>query len=74
MSKLALFKGQKTGQAEPGDVFTKVSSDGMKEMEDVVLDVLRKWKMSGEDITMEFEKRYADWHGMKNMPCGGFYQ
>lgn len=65
MSKLALFGGQKAVQAELGDVFTKIPSSVMKEMENVVLDVLRKWKMSDEDITMEFEKRYADWHGMK---------
>jgi len=30
MSKLTLFKGQKAGQAEPDDVFTKVPSDAMK--------------------------------------------
>ena len=52
-------------QVEPGDVFTKVPSSVMKEMEDVVLDVLRKWKISAMDITMEFEKRYTDWNGMK---------
>ncbi len=32
-----------------------------KEIEDAVLDVVRKNKMSGTDITMEFEKAFAAW-------------
>lgn len=30
----------------------KVPSDAMKEMEDTVLDELRRWKISGENITI----------------------
>ncbi|MGB9642632.1 MAG: DegT/DnrJ/EryC1/StrS family aminotransferase, partial [Candidatus Ratteibacteria bacterium] len=36
-----------------------------KEMEEAVLKVLREWKMSSTDITREFERAFADWHGMK---------
>jgi len=43
-----------------GNVFTKLSSDAMKEMEDAVLDVLRKWKISGEDIT---KRTVWEWAG-----------
>ena len=33
------------------------------EDEAAVLDVLRQRKMSGTDITVEFEKEYAQWQG-----------
>jgi dTDP-4-amino-4,6-dideoxygalactose transaminase len=36
-----------------------------KEMEEAVLKVLHEWKMSSTDITIEFERAFADWHGMK---------
>ena len=36
-----------------------------KEIEDAVLKVLREGKMSGNDVTKEFEKEYAKWHGME---------
>jgi len=35
------------------------------EDEEAVLDVLRKGSMSGTDITMQFEKEFSDWIGMK---------
>lgn len=34
------------------------------EIENAVLDVLRKNKMSGTDITEEFEKKFAQWQGL----------
>lgn len=48
-----------------GDIFTKIPSKVMKEMEDAVLTVLREWKMSKLDLTKEFERKFADWHGLK---------
>jgi len=47
------------------DIFKKIPSNVMKEMEDAVLTVLREWKMSKLDLTKEFERKFADWHGMK---------
>jgi len=47
------------------DAFVKFSPDILKEMEDAVLTVLREWKMSKFDLTKEFEKKYAAWHGLK---------
>jgi len=34
-------------------------------MEDAVLTVLREWKMSKFDLTKEFKRKFADWHGLK---------
>ncbi len=34
-----------------------------KEDEEAVLEVLRRGAMSGRDVTMKFEREYADWHG-----------
>jgi len=48
-----------------GDIFEKIPSKVMKEMEDAVLTVLRGWKMSQMDLTKEFERKFADWYGMK---------
>lgn len=48
-----------------GDIFEKVPSKVMKEMEEAVLTVLREWKMSELDLTKEFERKFADWHGLK---------
>ena len=61
--KLAIFGGDTTVKADPKDIFTWPIVN--KEMEDAVLDVLRKGKMSATDITKEFEQGYAEWHGMK---------
>lgn len=48
-----------------GDIFEKIPSKVMKEMEDAVLTVLREWKMSKLDLTKEFERKFADRHGLK---------
>jgi len=48
-----------------GDIFEKIPSKVMKEMKDAVLIVLREWKMSKLDLTKEFERKFADWHGLK---------
>ena len=62
-SKLAIFGGEKAVKSDPKDIFHWPIVN--KEMEDAVLDVLRKGNMSGTDITKEFEKRFAEWHGMR---------
>jgi len=48
-----------------GDIFEKIPSKIMNEMADAVLTVLKEWKMSGMDLTKEFERKFAEWHGMK---------
>ncbi|MCS7015632.1 MAG: DegT/DnrJ/EryC1/StrS family aminotransferase [Gemmatales bacterium] len=63
MSALALFGGPKAVQSDPGDIFRwPVISP---EAEDAVLEVLRAGKMSGVDITKEFEREYAAWQGVR---------
>ncbi len=63
MSKLALLGGEKAVKTEVGDMFKWPILN--KEMEDAVLDVLSKGSMSETEITSEFEKGFAEWHGMK---------
>jgi dTDP-4-amino-4,6-dideoxygalactose transaminase len=63
MEKLALLGGNKTVVSEPGNMFDWPIVN--KNMEEAVLQVLRNRNMSGTDITKEFEKGFADWHGMK---------
>ena len=36
-----------------------------KDAEEAVLEVLRRGAMSGRDVTMQFEREYAEWHGVK---------
>lgn len=62
-SKLAIHGGPKSVPTENPSLFhwPIVNSED----EDAILDVLRKGKMSGIDITQEFEKEYAAWVGMK---------
>jgi len=62
-SKLALFGGPKSVQADPGDMFKWPIFT--KEHEEAVLDVLRRGAMSGTDVTKEFEKEYAAWQGAR---------
>jgi dTDP-4-amino-4,6-dideoxygalactose transaminase len=62
MSSLALLGGQKTVVNEINDMFKWPIVN--KEMEEAVLAVLRDGKMSGTDITKEFEKGFAEWHKM----------
>ncbi len=63
MSKLALFGGEKAVKTVNPEL-TKWPIITQEE-EDAVLDVLRKGKMSEIDITMKFEKEFADWIGVK---------
>ncbi len=62
-SKLALLGGQKAVKSDSGDIFTWPIIT--KEIEDAVLEVLRAGKMSGLDVTMEFEREFAEWLGVK---------
>ncbi len=61
-AQLALLGGPKAVQTDPGDIFTWPIVT--KEDEEAVLEVLRRGAMSGRDVTMEFEKEYAEWHGV----------
>lgn len=63
MSVLAIKGGPKAVQTEVGDIFTWPIIT--QEEEDAVLEVLRAGKMSNTEVTMEFEKEYAAWHGVK---------
>lgn len=63
MSVLAINCGPKAVQTEVGDMFTWPIIT--QEEEDVVLEVLRAGKMSNTEVTMEFEKEFAAWHGVK---------
>jgi dTDP-4-amino-4,6-dideoxygalactose transaminase len=63
MSKLAVLGGKKAIQTDPGDIFTWPIIT--KEIEQAVLEVLRKGTMSATDVTKKFEQEYAAWHKMK---------
>lgn len=62
MSELALLGGEKTLQSDPKMFAWPIVN---KEMEDGVLDVLRRGAMSQNDVTKKFEQAYAKWHGAK---------
>lgn len=62
-SELAIKGGPKAIQTDPGDIFTWPQVT--EEDEEAVLDVLRRGAMSGLDVTVQFEREFADWHGMK---------
>ncbi|NJD03518.1 MAG: hypothetical protein FIA99_13210 [Ruminiclostridium sp.] len=62
-NKLAILGGPKAVNSEPGDLFTWPIVT--KEDEDAVLDVLRNCGMSGTDVTMQFEREFAQWQGVK---------
>jgi dTDP-4-amino-4,6-dideoxygalactose transaminase len=61
MSDLALFGGPKAVQIDPGDMFDWPIIT--PEVQEAVLEVLRAGKMSGTDVTKQFEREFADWHG-----------
>src|SRR5207245_11209170 len=61
-SKLALLGGPKAVRSDPGDMFRWPIVT--PEMEAAVLEVLRAGAMSDTDVTREFEKEYAAWHGV----------
>jgi dTDP-4-amino-4,6-dideoxygalactose transaminase len=63
MSELAIFGGPRAVKSDPKDMFTWPIIT--KEGEKAVLEVLRAGKMSETDVTMQFEKEYAKWHGVK---------
>ena len=62
MSELAILGGEKAVRAGPGDLIDWPIIT--PEVEEAVLEVLRAGSMSGTDVTKEFEKEYAAWHGM----------
>lgn len=63
MSKLALLGGPKAVKSNPGDTFKwPIITPAIEKR---VLDVLRRGAMSGTDVTQEFEKGFARWHGLK---------
>ncbi len=61
--KLALLGGPKAIQTDPGDIFEWPIIT--EEDEAACLECLRAGKMSGWDITTQFEREFADWHNMK---------
>ncbi len=63
MDKLAILGGPKAVKTDPGDIFRWPIIT--EEDESAALEVLRAGKMSGTDVTIEFEKEYAEWHGVK---------
>lgn len=63
MSELALFGGPKSVTESHPDLFKWPIVT--EEDEQAVLDVLRSGGMSGTDITIQFEKEYAEWQGTK---------
>jgi perosamine synthetase len=60
--KPALLGGPRAVQSDPGDVFRWPIVT--PEMEAAVLEVLRAGAMSDTNVTREFEKEYAAWHGV----------
>jgi dTDP-4-amino-4,6-dideoxygalactose transaminase len=62
-SPLAIHGGPKAVQTDPGDIFSWPIIT--QEDEEAALEVLRAGKMSETDITQEFEKEFAAWHGTK---------
>ena len=61
--KLAILGGPKAVKTDPGDIFKWPIIT--KEDEDAVLSVLRAGAMSEIGVTKQFEKEFAEWHGMK---------
>lgn len=63
-SQLAILGGPKSVTLPPGDMFDWPIIT--EEDEAAVLDVLRRRAMSGTDVTMQFEKEFAEWMGVKH--------
>lgn len=61
--KLALLGGKPAIQSPSPDIFSWPIIS--KEDEDAVLAVLRRGGMSSTDVTMQFEKEFAQWHRRK---------
>lgn len=63
-AELAIKGGPKAVRSDPGDIFAwPIVTD---EDEQAVLDVLRTGRMSGWDVTQQFEKEFAEWHGVRH--------
>lgn len=65
MSKLALLGGEKAVKERTPDALYKWPIN-TPEVEEVALDVIRRNKFSGTDITEQFEKEFAEWIGAKH--------
>ncbi len=63
-SRLALLGGPKAVTLGNGDMFQWPVIT--PEDERAVLEVLRRGGMSGIDVTTEFEREFAEWHGVKH--------
>ena len=63
MQSPVMLGGQKTVTLDQGDMFKWpiITQDH----EQAVLKVLRAGQMSGLDVTKDFEKRFAQWHGVE---------
>ena len=63
MEKLAILGGAPAVRTDPGDIFKWpiITEEG----EAAALDVLRRGAMSGTDVTVEFERDFAEWHGVQ---------
>ena len=64
MEKLALLGGHRAIQEIPDELFAWPIVTA--EMEESLLSVLRSGTISGLQITMDFERRFADWLGAKH--------
>lgn len=62
-SSLAIHGGQPAVSRTNEDIFHWPIVT--QEDEEAVLDVLRRGAMSGMDVTLQFEKEFAEWQGMK---------
>lgn len=62
-SNLAIHGGPKAARTDPGDTFKWPIITN--EDEEAVLEVLRRGAMSGTDVTIQFEKEFAQWQGLK---------
>jgi len=63
-AKLAINGGDAAVTADPGDMFKWPIVTA--EDEQAVLKVLRRGAMSGNDVTLKFEKAFAEWHGVEH--------
>ena len=62
-TKLAVYGGPTAIKSDPGDIFDWpiITSED----EEAVLKILRSGKMSGLDVTLQFEEEFAEFHGVK---------
>ena len=60
---LAIYGGPTAVRSDPGNIFDWPIVT--QEDEDAVLEVLRAGKMSGLDVTLQFEEEFAEFHGLK---------